>query len=125
MRKFDKLLLTKANELNTWEHWALAYIIRNGCGDDEFDYFRVWAVSKGKKAFEVIKALDDEQLREIVDEDPQLEEMYYLAEEVYEAKTADFMPPVRVKVSKLTGTPWKEDKIPQTFPILCKLFDYK
>jgi len=51
LRNFDKFLITKANELNTWEHWALAYIVRGGCGDDEFDYFRVWSVSKGQKAF--------------------------------------------------------------------------
>ena len=39
LRSFDKLLKTKATELNTWEHWALAYIVRRGCGDDAFDYF--------------------------------------------------------------------------------------
>lgn len=125
LRKFDKLLLTKANELNTWEHWALAYIARGGCGDDEFDYFRVWAVSKGQTAFEAIKKIDEHQLLQIFDEDPQLEELYYLAEQVYETKTSDLMPPIRVKASKLTGQKWDENKLPQVFPILCKLFNYE
>ncbi|MDY0089892.1 MAG: DUF4240 domain-containing protein [Flavobacteriaceae bacterium] len=125
LRNFDKLLITKANELNTWEHWALAYIVRGGCGDDEFDYFRVWAVSKGQKAFEAIKGLDENQLLQIFDEDPQLEELYYLAEQVYEEKTSDLMPPIRIKVSKLTGKQWDEDKLPQAFPTLCKLFSYE
>ncbi|UPQ79337.1 DUF4240 domain-containing protein [Flavobacterium azooxidireducens] len=124
MRNFDKLLNTKVNELNTWEHWALAYIVRRGCGDDEFDYFKVWAVSKGKDAFESIKEIDENQLFTIFDEDPQLEELYYLAEQVYEDKTTDLMAPVRVKVSELTGKRWDEDKIYQTFPKLCKLFNY-
>ncbi|MFB9080001.1 DUF4240 domain-containing protein [Flavobacterium procerum] len=125
LRKFDKLLITKANELNTWEHWALAYIVRSGCGDDEFDYFRVWAVSKGQTSFEAIKELNENQLLQIFDEDPQLEELNYLAEQVYETKTSDLMPPIRVKTSKLTGKRWDEDNLPQTFPTLCKLFNFE
>ena len=125
LRNFDKLLITKANELNTWEHWALAYIVRGGCGDDEFDYFKVWAVSKGKNAFDAIKDLNEKQLLQIFDEDPQLEEFYYLAEQVYEDKTSDLMLPVKVKESKLTGKQWEEDKLSQTFPRLCKLFNYE
>ncbi|ENA1795725.1 DUF4240 domain-containing protein [Flavobacterium psychrophilum] len=125
LRNFDKLLITKANELYTWEHWALAYIVRGGCGDDQFDYFRVWAVSKGKNAFLAIKELDGNHLLHIFDEDPQLEELYYLAEKIYEEKTSDLMPSIKVKASKLTGKRWDEDKLPQTFATLCKLFNYE
>lgn len=125
LRNFDKLLKTIANELNTWEHWALAYIIRRGCGDDEFDYFKSWSVSKGQKAFNSIKNIDEKELVSIFNEDPQLEEFYYLAEQVYEDKTFDLMPPVKVKASKLTGKRWDEDKLCQTFPRLCKLFGYE
>lgn len=125
LRSFDKILNTKASELNTREHWALAYIVRRGCGDDEFDYFRVWAVSKGRNAFEAIKELNESQFLQIFDEDPQLEEFLYLAEQVYEDKTSDLMPPAKVKVRKLTGKQWDEFKLPQTFPTLCKLFNYE
>lgn len=124
LRNFDKLLKAKANELNTWEHWALAYIVRRGCGDDEFDYFKVWAVSKGQKAFNSIKNIDENELVEIFNEDPQLEEFDYLAEQVYEDKTSDLMQPVKVKSSKLTGKKWDEDNLQNTFQTLCKLFDY-
>lgn len=125
LRSFDKILKTKTNELNTWEHWALAYIVRRGCGDDEFDYFKAWSVSKGKLAFEVIKDIKETELISIFDEDPQLEEFYYLAEQVYEDKTSDLLQPAKVKASKLTGKRWDEDKLPQTFPTLCKLFGYE
>lgn len=125
LRNFDKLLKTKANELDTWEHWALAYIVRRGCGDDAFDYFKVWAVSKGQKAFNSIKNIDENELVSIFNEDPQLEEFYYLAEQVYEDKTSDLMQPIKIKSSKLTGKKWEEDKLQKTFPTLCKLFDYE
>lgn len=124
IRNFDKLLKTKASELNTWEHWALAYIVRRGCGDDAFDYFKVSVVSKGQKAFNSIKNIDKNELVEIFNEDPQLEEFDYLAEEVYEDKTSDLMQPVKVKSSKLTGKKWDEDNLQNIFPTLCKLFDY-
>lgn len=124
LRNFDKILKTKANELNTWEHWALAYIVRRGCGDDAFDYFKVWAVSKGQKTFNSIKNIEENKLVSIFNEDPQLEEFDYLAEQIYEDKTSNFMQPAKIKSSKLTGKKWDEDKLQETFPTLCKMFDY-
>lgn len=29
--------------------WAVAYVVRGGCSDDSFDYFRSWLISQGKK----------------------------------------------------------------------------
>lgn len=31
--------------------WAVAYVVLEGCGDDEFDYFRFWLISRGRKVF--------------------------------------------------------------------------
>ena len=124
LRNFQRILSSKIKELNTWEYWALAYIVRRGCGDDAFDYFKAWVVSKGQKAFDAIKSLDENKLVSIFDEDPQLEDFNYLAEEIYESKTLQFMPPVKVKSGKLTGKRWNEDKLVEMFPSLCKLFDY-
>lgn len=123
IRKFEKLFLIKFNELNTWDLWALAYIVRRGCGDDEFDYFKSWVISKGQKAFEDIKRLNTKELSHLfADEDPQLEEFMYLAEQVYEQKTNDLMKPVKVKERKITGTGWDEENLEYQFPELCKLF---
>ena len=124
IRNFQRILLTKQQELNRWEHWALAYIVRRGCGDDEFDYFRVWVLSKGRKHFEVIKNLDTAKLKLLFEEDPQLEELLYLAETVYEEKTGEMMKEIKVKQSKLKGKEWTEENIISNFPILCDLFDY-
>jgi len=123
LRSFDKILKTKANELNTWEHWALAYIVRRGCGDDAFDYFKAWTISKGQRAFNSIKNIEENKLVAIFNEDPQLEEFYYLVEQIYEDKTSDLMQPVKVKAGKLTGKKWDEDKLPQIFPTLYNLFN--
>lgn len=124
MRNFDKWLLTKTGELNNWDIWALAYIVRRGCGDDAFDYFKAWVVSKGKDVFETVKQMDTTKLPTLFTEDPQLEELYYLAGEVFESRTSDIYVLPRVKQSKLTGKQWKEEELRIVYPELCNVFGY-
>ncbi|VBB47970.1 hypothetical protein TRIP_D430022 [uncultured Paludibacter sp.] len=125
IRRFEKIFQTKFQELNHWDLWALAYIVRRGCDDDAFDYFKAWVISKGKDAFEVIKELKVPDLKRFFDEDPQFEDILYLAENVYENKTGEIMSPIRVKRQSLIGEKWDEDKLCIKFPKLCELFDYK
>ena len=125
IKKFQKILLEKMNELNRWDIWALAYVVRNGCGDDEFDYFKAWCVSKGKEAFEDVKAMRLEKLKELFEGgDPQLEEFMYVASEAYENKKYEEMPMPRVKDTPMQGEEWKEEKICERYPKLCAMFEY-
>lgn len=125
IRIFQKHLLTKLNELNSWDIWALAYIVRRGCGDDGFDYFKTWVVSKGEQAYNAVLSLDEKSLLDVFDEDPQLEELMYLAGEIYEDKTGDIMKPIKVKHQKIKGNEWTEENLQTVFPTLCKIFDFK
>jgi hypothetical protein len=45
------------DRLYTWDLWGVAYILRGGCSDDSFEYFRAWVVSLGREATE--RALAD------------------------------------------------------------------
>lgn len=125
IKRFERTFLSKYNELNRWEVWALAYIARPGCGDDAFDYFKAWVISKGQETFEDVKNLNVSELKKHFDEDPQLEEMFSLAENVYENKTGELMSPARVKKQKLTGKQWKEQNLEKDFPEIWKLFEHK
>jgi hypothetical protein len=116
--------MIKFSELNLWDLWALAYIVKRGCSDDGFDYFRLWVISKGKQAFDIILSLNEEGLKSVFDEDPRLEELMSSAQEVYENKTGDIMSPVKVKQHKIKGTEWSEENLQLIFPRLCKLFDF-
>jgi hypothetical protein len=42
-----------------WDLWAAAYLIRGGCSDDGFDYFRGWLVMQGRRAWEAAVADPD------------------------------------------------------------------
>lgn len=123
IRRFERIFLTRYQELNRWEIWALAHIVRRGCGDDAFDYFKAWVISKGEKAFESIKNLKISELKQLFDEDPQLEEMFWLSENVYENKTSELMSPVRVKKQKLLGKEWKEDNLEKEYSEIWKIFE--
>lgn len=125
IRKFERIFRTKYEELNFGQLWALAYIARRGCGDDAFDYFKAWVISKGQNAFNSISKIQINELKQYFDEDPQLEEMLYLAENVYEFKTGEFMTPVRVKRNKLKKLNWAEETLETDFPELCKIFEYE
>lgn len=125
IRKFEKFFLIKFEELNRKELWALAYIFLRGCGDDCFDYFKCWVISKGYETYENIKNLNTEKLNILFDEEPQLEDLFYVSEKVYESKTGELMQPVKVKKQKLIGKNWREDNLENEFPELCKIFNYK
>ena len=123
LKHFDKCFLNRVNELNSWDQWALAYMVRGGCGDDEFDYYKAWVVSLGKEAFESIKIIDESKLIFLFSEDPQLEELYYLAADIYESRTGDIYDPPEVKQQKITGVKWSEEKIKEAYPRLHEIFN--
>ena len=126
IKKFQKILLEKTNELEHWDIWALAYIVRNGCGDDAFDYFKAWIISQGQDAFEYVKNMQIENLKKLFkNNDPQFEEFMYVAQEAYENKKNEMMPDIRVKSQEIQGEQWEESSICKSYPKLCKLFEYK
>ena len=32
----------------TWDLWGVAYILKGGCSDDGFEYFRAWLIARGR-----------------------------------------------------------------------------
>jgi hypothetical protein len=126
IRNFQKIFLEKYHALNLSELWAFAFIARRSCGDDEFDYFRAWIISKGKAVYQAAIDLNmDVLIKSIGDEDIQAEELLYLGEETYESKTGEIMPSVRIKAQKMKGVRWTEQTLTKIFPDLCENLNYQ
>ena len=74
----------------TWKLWGAAYVAMGGCGDDSFDYFRTWLVSRGKSFFETILG-DPDSLAILLPAEfrkqLQFEGLGYVALEVWAEKT--------------------------------------
>jgi hypothetical protein len=121
---FEKIFSKMNEKLNISEIWALAYIIRKGCGDDEFDYFKAWVISKGKEVYKSIIEMQIEKIVDNIDEDPQFEELLYLSENVYESRTGEYMPPVKVKKNYIRRLNWTEETLVSDFPEICRIFEF-
>lgn len=49
---FDLRYAVLGAESYDWNLWGAAYLMRGGCSDDAFDYFRGWLVTQGRDAWE-------------------------------------------------------------------------
>jgi hypothetical protein len=54
---FDLRYSLLGTESYDWALWGAAYVMKGGCSDDAFDYFRAWLVTQGRDAWE--RALRD------------------------------------------------------------------
>ncbi|MBC8139329.1 MAG: DUF4240 domain-containing protein [Fibrella sp.] len=124
---FDTVMHTVHRQSNHWDLWGVAYIISGGCSDDAFEYFRRWLLAQGRETFEQ-SVCDPDSLAEIIetanDTEPDFEGFFYVAAEVYEAKTgADLydIPPKsgeepEAEETEPRGDRWTEEDLPQRFP---------
>ena len=109
---FRDAYLRAHREANHWDLWAAAFLINGGCSDDGFSYFRDWLISKGQDVYEA--AVEDaDSLADVLDEDTEteFEEFGYVADEVYEDRFDDEMPPSPVGPDGAPqGRPFDEDE---------------
>lgn len=122
IRNFQKLLLNNVSELNTWDNWALAYISRRGCGDDEFDYFKFWVVSKGQRFYNKVLNKEFDKIANEFKDDPQFEEFAYIAEQISEDKTGELMKPIRIERKNISGQKWTESNVENLYPGIAQQF---
>ena len=80
----DKLLY----DSYTSEMWCAGYLMNGGCSDDGFEYFRLWVISRGRKAYETAMANPDNLIVYIGDDDEmdffEFESFWYVALEAFE-----------------------------------------
>ena len=125
---FQTILSNLIVESYSWDLWGAAYVIAEGCSDDEFLDFRSWLISKGQKVYE--DALGDpETLSAVItqaDGDCQFEEFQYIAGQVWSEKTGkhiNLFPLLGPKQpDSPTGQAWSEDgdDLMHRFPKLWK-----
>ena len=73
----------------TSEMWCAAYVLRGGCGDDSFDYFLYWLISRGKNAYYKTQNNPDDLIDFVIEgeEDYDFESFSYIPIDVFEKKT--------------------------------------
>lgn len=103
--------------------WDIYSIINGGCGDDGFEYFRCWLISRGKDVFERVLA-DPTVLPDLLASTIpwQCEELLYCAMKAFKAATGKeapheifVTPPV-----DLVGDLTPEDELEDRYPAVWK-----
>lgn len=54
IKSFDTLLQEKSALAYREDIWALAYLMNDGCSDDDFEGFRYWLLLQGREVFEAV-----------------------------------------------------------------------
>jgi hypothetical protein len=108
--------------LYRWEVWGAGYVIDGGMGDDGFDYFRSWIISRGRECYETALANPDDLGRFVrEDEDPSAEAFGYVAPALIESRGLPD-PQVLPYPDEPLGEEWDEDEVEALFPKLAKKF---
>lgn len=107
---FDAWLSAYLGAIRREDLWAAIYLIRGGCGDDSFDYFRGWLVSRGEQV--LLGAIrDPESLGAIAGRDARDELMLGVARRAYERVVGGEMPGTRSVVEIPGRADWPPDRI--------------
>ena len=127
----DKLLYDSYNS----EMWCAGYLINCGCSDDGFEYFRLWVISRGRKAYEAAMANPDNLIDYIGDDDEmdffEFESFWFVAleafEEAVDAELYDYVDDDNFKTCEGNYPNfefnWEEDE-PKSMQKLCpRLFE--
>lgn len=120
---FHEHYLDQVERAYRWDLWGAAYVILGGCSDDSFDYFRDWLISEGRDVFEAALA-DPDSIAELDDvDDAELEELRYVAHEVFEAKTGEpLVGGPRDINADPAGEEWDEDDVESLYPNLAEKY---
>lgn len=107
-------------ESYSWNLWGAAYLMNGGCSDDGFEYFRAWLIAQGRRVFERATTNPD-SLAGIETSEAELEEFWYLPQQIYREKTGKEMPHESVTRPDL-GEQWDFDDPTQMMRRYPKLF---
>jgi len=123
IKSFQEAYIGQVYSAFTWPLWGAAYVMNGGCSDDCFDYFRDWLISEGQTVYEAALK-DPESLAELPRiEEIELEELRYIADEVYEGKTGHAMEPTYPPFpGEPAGDSWDEDTVDKLFPKLAAMY---
>ena len=110
--QFDR----KIADAYSWDLWGAAFVIHGGAGDDGFEYFRCWLISRGQATYEAALADPDALARLIPDtahEPLELEGLAYVGFGIWQQRTGlgprDF-PNAAAGASEPKGKPFEEDE---------------
>lgn len=125
---FDAIFTEKFNR--TYDHgiWAAAYVMKDGCGDDGFFYFREWLMGQGREVY--YTAIDDpDALADLgrLQGNLECEGLGFCTFIAYKALTGEELPfdaELTREPAEPYGEDWEEEDLPALLPRLAALYEF-
>jgi hypothetical protein len=122
---FDRHMSELLANSYSWNLWGAAYLIKGGCSDDGFDYFRGWLIAQGQSVYDNAIANPD-SLADVpaLEEDVECSELLSIAWSAYESVAKAEMPMNPINLPDL-GEGWDFDddaEMKQRYPKLFARF---
>ena len=112
------------------EMWCARYIMNSGCGDDGFEYFMDWVVSRGIDVYNKAKTNPDSLVHQLQKGEDyyEFERFWYVANEAFKNRTeANLYDYIDASYSKRRSASypnitfnWEEDE-PETMQRICPM----
>lgn len=104
--KFGKAKELAKKQANKYNLWDAAYVLNNGCGDDDFANFRAGLIALGKEVFYRVLESPDEALAAlpIAEQLIRCEAFDYVPCEVYEHRFGNELPEAYLPHTEPEGT---------------------
>ena len=123
IKQFQRLLLDKLEELNTWDAWALVYLAHDGCSEDSFLEFRYWTIFQGKRFCNYVTKDIHKAMRYMPADEYCFGSNLTRAAEIayYRRSNGKALSLRKKRYGVIRGEPWDDKSIEERFP---KVADY-
>ena len=119
LRQFQRYYDEQIRRATTWGLRGAANVIKGGCTEDSFRYFRDWLISEGRHTFERALDLPDSLADLPRIRTAELELFGYIAPALYEEKTDAVLKRDSADSLQPRGARWAEAELPKLLPRLC------
>ena len=131
---FNNLILEFVKKAYRWDLWDAAYLIKGGCSDDSFHYFRLWLIAQGESVYTAALENPDslaDYIKNPNDEcEFEFEDLFRPGDEVWKQKTGKSWEESPQTVGERSDDPvgehLEEDdpNLSLRFPKLCRKFGF-
>lgn len=98
-------------------------MVKGGCSDDGFEYFRGWLIAQGRSYFEAALADPERAAERVEGREAECEGMLGIGLQAFARRSKKPMPCGLVpRPARATGADWKEEDLPKLFPRLIRRF---
>lgn len=123
IEQFDNRFSALMDQATLWKLWGAAYVIRGGCAEDCFEFFRQYLIAQGRDRY--YAALKDPESCSTWIKPENWDGIFYVAPQVYKMKTGFEIPSSFQPAYELRGDPFDEKMVAREFPQLAKKFSLK